>query len=337
MKGVQQVKRAYLVFGLVLALGLLAAVTMTAGAQVPGSVTTSAQITGTGAPPTVPFSWGISANMPTYPTVNINCKVETCFEWVGVISDPFGVGNITGAFFDVRNPDGTLKIQVHMTQVTDPATIAALIASGVANGSIDAGQAAEINTQLEKLQSVIYVGSWCYDVHQYSGTFTVNTFGTDRAGVVSAPSVRNADLLAKVCLAIDFANGINFGGIIPDVEKVVRGDDNFQDGDGLPTVWNQGNTPASLQISNTDMTGATWGKKITHFDAKLLGQYVQYGSGYGIPTVTLNGPLCTCTPRQIEFSVLATSPINVDSYSGTMNITMIPFTGTNTCPPPVVN
>lgn len=337
MKGVQQVKRAYVLFALMLALGMLAALTMTAGAATPGPVTTNAVVTGQGVPPTVNFAWEVSPQMPTQPNVDIVCDggVDTaaCFDVIAVVGDPFGVGNISGAFFDVRHPDGSLKFQVHMTKLTDPAAIEAWISAGLANGSITTAQAVEIRLQIEKLQSVVYVGEWCYDVHQASGIYAVQVYATDFAGLVGGPLTLNPNILAKVCLAIDFAS-VDFGAIIPDVEKVVRGDDVFLAGDGRPTVWNQGNTPASLKLKNSEMIGAQWGKIIDDFDAKLRTQYIKYDDSQ---EVTMVGPLCTCTPIQIEFSVLAESPINVDTYTGTMNITIIPaVTGAPfVCPVPL--
>lgn len=309
--------KKYLVLGLVVALAL-SAVAMPAMAQ--QEVTTSAQITGSGAPPVVEAKWELSANDdPTLPGIQIwpnpaPDTTEICI--FAVVSDPHGISDITATYGDVYHPDGSLKVQVHMGLETDPATIQSAIDAAYATGQIDLAMKDHLEYLIEKHLGVLWWGCFLYEVHQMSGLYSVEVWSVDQSGAQSVPLVNNFEVYSIVVLAIDFDH-VNYGYILPTTDKWVGGDDNFNPGDGRPTVWNRGNDPAMLRVHSTQMTGGTYGKVIEQFDVELLDQQEVY---FASQWVDLWGPLIPCNPVQIDFSIHAPAGTPADIYTGLMHI-----------------
>ncbi len=240
-----------------------------------------------------------------------------------VISDPAGTEDITGAYADVRHPDGSLKIQIHQEKMIDGyATQTALINSARQLGQITRARADELLWMLdpEKNQATFWWGCFDYEVHQPAGTYSVSEWAVDRGSGRSTELVNNIRIAPIVSLSIDF-NIVDWGIVAAGVKKVVAGDDTFSLNDGKPTVWNQGNVNAKLTISNTVMTGAEFGKAMDQFDAQLLDQRVNYTAGQ---VVTLDGPLEPCTPEQIEFSLQPPVDLAPDTYTGKLFIRIMP-------------
>jgi hypothetical protein len=306
--------------GLVIVL-VLSAVGLPAMAQTE-VVDTSATITGAGAPPVIEAKWESVAaanedssqpGIQIYPNPAPD-TTEICV--YAVVSDPHGIADITAAYGDVYHPDGSLKVQVHLAMETDAAVIQSAINYAYATGQIDAATMDNLEYLIEKHLATLWWGCFLYEVHQPAGTYTVNAWAVDQSGGQSQPLINEFEMYSIVVLDIDFA-AVNYGAILPTSDKWVGGDDTFSQGDGRPTVWNRGNDPAKLYVNSTQMTGATYHKVIEQFDVELKGQQEVYFAGQ---QVELAGPLCPCTPIQIDFSVHAPAGTPADTYTGQMTI-----------------
>lgn len=309
--------KKYLMLGLVVALVLSAAV-LPALAQT--QVTTSATITGSGAPPVIEAKWELSPNDDAgLPGIQIWPNPAPAFTDIcifAVVSDPHGIADVTATYGDVYHPDGSLKVQVHMAREADPAAIQNAIDAAAATGQIDSATKANLEYLIQKHLAELWWGCFVYEVHQPAGIYDVNVWAVDQAGAQSQPLVNQFEVFSIVVLDLDFTH-VNYGAILPTSVKWVGGDDFFVDGDGRPTVWNRGNDPAMLRVRSSSMVGATYGKLIEAFDVELLGQQEVYVAGQW---VDLFGPLIPCNPVQIDFSVHAPSGTPADTYNGTMTI-----------------
>lgn len=306
-----------LVLGLVVLLAL-AGVVLPALAQ--EEVTTSAVITGEGSPPRVKAKWELSDNDDrSVPRLNVWPNpapemTEICV--YAVVDDPNGIEDITAVYADVYHPDGSLKIQVHMEMVTDPAEIEWAKQEAIASQQITPEEAEELDWELEKYLATMWKGCFYYEVHQPAGEYTVDAWAVDQHGAQSPHFFNAFGVYSIVVLAIDFDH-VDYGPILPSKVKWVGGDDTFSDGDGRPTVWNRGNDPAMLRVHSTEMVGMVQGKLIEEFDVELLGQHETYVASQW---VDLWGPLMPCTPTQIDFSIHAPLGTPADTYLGLLHL-----------------
>ena len=310
--------KKYLLLVVALAL-VLTGVALPALAQ--DEVTTEAVITGEGSPPRVKAKWELSPNdCPVEPGINIWPNpapdlTEICV--FAVVDDPNGIDDITAVYADVYHPDGTLKVQIHMEMVTDPAVIEEAKQLAVDSGQITPEEAEELDWEIEKRLATMWCACFDYDVHlQPAGVYTVAAWAVDQHGAQSEHFWNDFEVFSIVVLAIDFET-VDYGPILPSKVKWVGGDDVFAPGDGRPTVWNRGNDPAMLHVHSTPMVGVEKGKIIEEFDVELLGQQEVY---WASQWVDLFGPLCPCTPTQIDFSVHAPTGSPADIYAGTMTL-----------------
>jgi len=306
-----------------------------------GEATTEAVVVAAGKPPIVKAKWEWSPNDdPARPGIQIwpnpagpkpGDPGETEI-WVwAVVTDTNGIGDITGVYFKVFEPGGEEctekgpcaecpepnieKIQVHMTKETDWETAKK---HGLDTGQLTPKQAAELDEELEKNHSEMWVGSWIYEVHQPAGDYCIEVTAVDQAG--NKTKLGNCILIESiVVLALDF-DKVDFGEIVPNAEKWVMGNETFSPGDGRPTVWNQGNDPASLKVHFTEMVGAEEGKSIDQFDVKLLDETTDAKAS---EWCTLEGPIMPCTPLQIDFSIHPPVFLPADTYSGAIHFEIV--------------
>ena len=320
---------------LAIALTLMAVLPVAAGGGgTTTTVQTGAQITGAGDDPFVKAKWE-SPDMdpckagvqiipnPAGPLPGQGGETEV---WVyAVVSDPNGIADVADVYFKIFHPDGSFKLQVHMSKVPCWQAIG-LVKDAAAKGLIKFAEGYDLEDVLwqldcEKKQAELWVGKWIYEIHQPAGWYTTEVTVVDTDGGIGKFSNSDTEIVSIVQLALDFTS-IDWGNLKPGVPKWISGDDNFVPGDGKPTVWNQGNDPASLRIHNSALVGAKEGKEIVKFDVRMGGEYYKYLASQW---VTLIGPLLPCTPRQIEFSVFAPEGLPKDTYSGTMDFEIIHY------------
>jgi len=333
--------RRLIVVALFIAFTLVSVVPVLAQEPTTGEATTEASVTGAGSPPIVKAKWEWSANDdPTRPGIQIwpnpasasaADSGQTEISVWAVVTDTNGIGDITGVYFKVFEPGGERcdqpgpcsacpepnveKVQIHMTKDTD---WEAAKQKGLDTGQLTPEQAAELDEELTKHGAELWTGSWVYEVHQPAGNYCIEVTAVDQAG--NKTKLGNCILIESiVVLAIDF-DTVDYGEIVPRAEKWVMGNGEFSPGDGRPTVWNQGNDPASLKVQFTSMVGAQEGKTIEDFNVQLLGERVDVKAG---EWAALTGPLMPCTPAQIDFSIHPPVFLPADNYSGTLHLEMV--------------
>lgn len=297
-------------------------------------VVTKAEITGAGGDPYVLVKWegpDMDAGSPGIQIVPNPAGPlpgqggKTQIDVWAVVSDPNGIADLSDVFFDIYHPDGTFKLQIHMQPVPCEEAVE-LFGEAWSMGWIQPCDGCpwtleEIAWMLDcnKLQAQLWHGVWEYEIHQMDGWYNTCVTAVDSDGGTGSCCNADTEIISIVQLGLDFSE-VNWGQIKPSVPKWVAGDDIFSPGDGKPTVWNQGNNLASLRVHNSALVGSQWGKLITDFDVRLLGQTENYVAS---EWVTLFGPLIPCTPVQIEFSVHAPYGTPKDTYMGEIDLEII--------------
>jgi hypothetical protein len=163
------------------------------------------------------------------------------------------------------------------------------------------------------------------DYHQPAGAYMVEAIVVDQSGKTGTLT-NFFDYLSIVALRIDFTK-INWGTVNVSKWNVLYGDSDMST-PAKPTIQNIGNDPAKIELHATDMLGAIFGKKITLFDADMLGGHIEFNSC--IPTVITDDTgaaveLPPCTPTQIDFSVHPPDGTPEDTYTGKMTITILHY------------
>jgi len=322
-------KRALLVL---LALVLVASFGLPAFAQTSTDVNTRAVVTGAGTGPGVEAKWEFSTYITTLgpdpgqinitpnttgavPGVGASTQIRVC----AVVTDTNGIGDITGVYYKIFNPDGTEKVQVHMEQITTAAAIDERLGWAVSAGQMTAARRDQLRTMIEKNAATLWCYPFTYETHQPCGRYMTRVTVVDRAGNTGSLENRNLNIECVRVLAADFS-AVDYGQIVPNSAKWVMGNDVFSVGDGLPTLWNQGNIGAAVIVRSSPMVGVSEQKTITEFDAQLLGAKSTYLANTDL---RLPGPLLPCTPTQIDFSIHPPTFLPVDTYTGTLDIWLV--------------
>ncbi len=239
-----------------------------------------------------------------------------------VVTDPNGIGDIQDVFFRTLYPWGDLKIQVHMVPVVGEANWMAAKQLAINSGQLTPAESAILDEMLEKNVALMFTGCWIYHTHQSPGWYTTRVTAVDMAGNVGHLDVL-LDMWGVTALGIDF-DTVDYGSIVPGAVKWVAGSTTW--GDGRPTVWNMGNTPAGLRLHSTAMVGEVYQKQIVDFNVQLLGQHVIYQAS---EWVTLAGPLLPCELEQIDFSIRPPLGIPGDVYSGFLHLEIFALDNNN--------
>lgn len=244
-------------------------------------------------------------------------KTEICV--TAVITDPNGIGDIQYVYFRVYEPcSEDVKVRVDMSKVTHPTLIEKYKHDGFDTGQLTQEQVDDINEEIDCGQAAMYRGCWEYDNHQVAGCYRIVVHAVDKFGN-STMMENKVCIRSIVVLALDFT-AVDFGAIVPGGHKWILGDAKFVQGDGLPTVWNRGNDPASLCVHFTEMVGQELGEKITRFDCKLLDQAKNFCASVWD---RMDGPIEPCTPLMIKFSIRPPTILTADNYVGAINFQMV--------------
>ena len=270
-----------------------------------------------------------------------------------VVGDPNSVDDVSAVYIKVYHPDGSLKYQLDAIRpdwtvipyggmidmdgdctgnTTVPDALAALDAENRITYGYDPvrGATMALDTLMYDLENgkqflVELVGEM--DYHQPAGDYRVEAIVVDQSGE-SGILENTFNYLSIVALRCDFTK-INWGGVNVGQWNVLYGDADMTT-PTKPTIQNIGNDPAKIELHFTEMVGQNYGKKITAFDADMLGGHIELVAC--TPMVIKNGAgedveLPPCTPTQIDFSVHPATGTPEDTYLGEMTITIMHLAG----------
>jgi len=265
-----------------------------------------------------------------------------------VVGDPNGVDDISAAYVNVYHPDGSFKFQLDairpawtvvpysgmidmdgdcVGETPVPVALDDLDAQGRITYGLDPvrGVVMTLDTLKYDLENgkqllVELVGEM--DYHQPSGDYRVEAIAVDQGG--KSGILENFFFyISIVALRCDFAK-ISWGNVNVCQWNVLYGDEDLNT-PTKPTIQNIGNDPAQIELHFTDMLGNNFGKKISDFDASMLGGHIELVAC--TPKVIMDAAgapimLPACTPTQIDFSVHPPTGTPEDTYTGEMTITI---------------
>jgi hypothetical protein len=163
------------------------------------------------------------------------------------------------------------------------------------------------------------------DYHQPAGQYKVEAIVVDQGGKTG--TLLNAfEYISIVALRIDFA-AINWGTVNVSQWNVLYGDSDMGT-PSKPTIQNIGNDPAKIELHATEMLGDVFQKKISDFDADMLGGHVEFPACTPTVITDVTGipvELPPCTPTQMDFSVHPPDGTPEDVYRGKMDITILHY------------
>lgn len=315
-------------------------------------VDTEAVVGGSGSAPYVCAKFETPDDDPNKPDTQINPVPgdNKTVKFYVVVGDPNGVPDVSAVYIKVYEVDGvTLKFQLHAikpgwtvipwTGMVDmdgdctgdtsvPDALDALDAAGRITYGFDPVRQTQMDLSLLKydLQNgkqimIELVGEMHY--HQPAGMYKTEAIVVDVGGKTGT-LVNFYEYISIVALRIDFTT-INWGTVNVAQWNILYGDEDLGT-PTKPTIQNIGNDPSIIELLATDMVGANIGKVIPRFDAMMLGGHVEFDSG--VPTIITDAAgdpviLPPCTPTQIDFSVHPPSGTPEDSYSGTIDVTIL--------------
>lgn len=317
---------------------------------------------GAGSPPVIEYLWILpdenvyDAGTQLYPTLSSERNdIYMCI----VVSDEQGREDVAQVFADVYHPDGTqdalpcvpsannkcdyngsafdrnpqnglFKYQLHANKgnLSDPVHIQFI--ENCVSDAVDAGLITQADAGLI-FYNVFDQPAWnVYAVHapmlyhQPAGMYEVKAWATDLSSDVSNKLSTFFEWVSTVALEVDFTDGLHYGTLQPTVYKVIQGNYLMSEGDGAPTVKNEGNERIKLSVKSSELAGATFDKKINDFDVKWDPMEISNGHGHVFfgndEVVELVDPLELCQTEKIDFSVHADVGLPADTYSGILEL-----------------
>ena len=242
------------------------------------------------------------------------------------------------------NKDTLFKYQVHATKldrISDRTTIEECKGDALDAGLITQEQYDDIDYEIfSQPDADMYRVYLPMLYHQPAGWYRVDAYAVDTQGNVATPKTATFEWVSTVAIEIDFFAGLDYGVLTKSVYAWIQGDYTMSDGDGEPTIKNEGNERVALAVSSTPLTGSMYQKNITDFDVKWDPEEDGIVTpGYGTKYFTskddpvdlgcTNGdetPLELCQTEKIDFSVHAATDLPQDTYTGTMTIEATAFT-----------
>jgi hypothetical protein len=242
-----------------------------------------------------------------------------------VVTTPFGADNIAAVYEKLLDVNRVaMTPEMTMTEMTDWVEVQQVLAEALNQNVITQAEYDNYHYILDpaKRQAKIFKVPNTLDNHDEPGTYTVWFKVVDKQSRLSILE-HPIEYMTILGIELDFA-AINYGNIIPGVEKVVSGNEVLSDGDGYPTIKNQGNVPIQVRVSSTDLTEPLYGQTISavNLSVELLGTHVYDLSGNG-QVVPGQAFLQPCTPTQIDFDIKAPVGTAQGIYSGTISIVVV--------------
>jgi len=268
-----------------------------------------------------------------------------------VIGDSNGIDDLSAAYIKVYHPDDSFKFQLDAIrpnwtvipydgmidmdgdcagETTVPVALDELEAQGRITYGYDPVRGATMtldtlkyDLEHDKQLLVELVGEM--DFCQPSGEYRVEAIAVDQSG--KSGTLENLFFYTSiVALRCDFTM-INWGSVNVTQWNVLYGDEDMTT-PTKPTIHNIGNDDAKIELNFTDMLGANYQKKISDFDASMLGGHIELVAGTPMVIADVAGApiiLPPCTPTQIDFSVHPPVGTPEDTYTGQMTITILPL------------
>lgn len=262
------------------------------------------------------------------PATGVETEGEHPIEiWV-VATDPEGIADIMTIQNEVIDSEGFMKWQAECVEVTDPVAIENAKKAAVASGQITQELADDIDRELLKGWAKIYCYHDVITSHQPAGFYEVIAYATDYSGQTSVKVSNTFEAYSILAYAIDF-DVVDFGPMKPLVKDTVSGNEIMEpmtkpagENNNPPTIKNMGNDPLSLKLYFDPMVGDTQGKTINEFDATFMGETID-----PIPACTwvdsFPQKLERCHMTQIDFSMHPGTLVTLDTYTGTVHLTVI--------------
>ena len=266
-----------------------------------------------------------------------------------VVGDPNGIQDVAAVYVKGYHPDGSFKFQLDAIEPTW--TVIPYSGMVDLDGDCSGDTAVPVALDMLDAQSRITYGydpvrgnmmtleTLKYDLDhgkqflveivgemdycQPAGVYRVEAIVVDQGGT-SGTLENYFEYLSIVALTCDFAN-ITWGNVNVNQWNILYDDEDLGT-PTKPTVKNIGNDPAMIELQFTDMLGANFQKKISDFDALMLGGYIELVAG--VPNIIADAAgvpilLPPCTPTQIDFSVHPPVGTPEDTYTGDMTITIL--------------
>ncbi len=319
------------------------------------TIPTKATITGSGSPPIIKALWELPDTDFDVPGTQVDIVPSGIRDVVVyiVVTDPNGRDDIAQVFANVFDPYGNLKEQVHAewldphdptdeieikeakihAEFSETGTWTTNLPEMLLDPNLPPVPAEPITLDVEReINEEIFDTETAYmyraiipmEYCQIWGNYTVEAWATDGAGNQSFRLSSWFLWIPTQVLELDF-NAIDFGEIVPCVEKMVPGD-YVMDPLGpapsvMPTVKNEGNVHLAITLHATPLVGVNEGKEITKFDAKLKDRKTYFNA---CEPTELAKPLKLCETEKISFSVHADVGTPVDTYIGSMTMSIGP-------------
>ncbi len=260
--------------------------------------------------------------------------------WMAV-DHPLGISAITDVFWQVYHPDGTLKLQVHGTQVppSSPACSAwgPMFDAAIRNGELTSAAVNDVNygmvAKCLQDEKAFYYAEFPLSKEQMCGEYKIVATAVGVGGTTT--SLTNyIDVLCVFAIDIDF-NRVDWGNIFPGLTKWVSGDLIWDvPPDNRPTVKNIGNDGMAVKIQFSVMTGTNFGKVIEQFDGKFGRSPSTLASIDPLPANTwgdfgtgTNQVLCANEIGKLDLSIHPPSVLPGDTYTGRFAIAGYAVTG----------
>ena len=319
---------------------------------VPGdTVPTTATITGSGSPPIIKAQWELFDNYPDEPGTQVDIipsDTKMMYAYV-VVTDPNGRGDIAQVFCDVYHPDGSFKFQVHgvlldpavpadVTEMEEAKAAAVVAETGtwltnlpemLANTAVEPVPAEPITQEVaDWLDEEIFNTETAYmykaeipmSYHQPCGRYTVESWATDGSGEQSFRLESWYVWVETKVLELDFTS-IDYGEVVPCVEKIVPGDYVLETAGPAPpvkpSVKNEGNIALTIGVHSTAMVGDSELKTIENFDTKFRDEKIEY---VACVDTWFTNQLELCSTEKIIFSIHAPVGTPADTYRGELTM-----------------
>jgi hypothetical protein len=164
----------------------------------------------------------------------------------------------------------------------------------------------------------VYCATQPLSYNSPAGNYQIEIFALGQDGETGESLASSFEYLPLTSYEVDFSS-VNYGPVGLDIQKVIRGDSSFSDGDGNPTVRNVGNTRLQISITQDDMglgeNNISYAVRIGKSDDDWQ-DYLPNTSPIHIKNILDLGET-----QPIEFSVLVTDfPEEATPWSGGMNL-----------------
>jgi len=185
--------------------------------------------------------------------------------------------------------------------------------------------------ELLKLTAEVYCVEKDLSYEDPSGHYRVDAVAQDTNSLTGTLS-NTFEYLPLTAFQADFTS-VNYGNVKLNIEKIVNGDLNFKNNDGMPTVRNVGNTRMNLTVWQDDMNlGKSSGMWNVKYDARV-GSYVPHVDYYPEETQELEDTLDLSETDEVDFSILVNKFPTGGSTSWVGNMTLGAVTVPHLCCP----